>query len=59
MTVGELKKLIESENFSDDFEIDIMGENSGSFGGILRIDKRIQSLPSGSDYKELQLFIDA
>ena len=39
MTIGELKKLIENAEYfgyiADDFEIDIMGEHSGSFGTIL------------------------
>lgn len=53
MTIGELKKLI--ENVADDFEIDIIGEHSGSFGTILRIDIRTESFPD----KEVQFFINA
>ncbi|KKK92513.1 hypothetical protein LCGC14_2702180 [marine sediment metagenome] len=59
MTIGELKSFIASENITDDFEIDVMGEYSqGSFGSPLRIEKRTEPFPDG-DYKELQLFIKA
>ncbi len=58
MTVGELKSFIESEQISDDFVVDIMGEHSGSFGSVLRASKRIVPFPDG-DYKEFQLFIGA
>lgn len=59
MTVGELKKLIESENITDDFEIDVMGEYSeGSFGTLIRVSSRVEFFPDG-DYKEFQFFIGA
>lgn len=58
MTVGDLKKLIESGQVTDDFEIDVVGEHSGSFSGILRVAKRIEPFEDG-DYKEFQLFINA
>lgn len=56
MTIGELKKLI--EDFTDDFEVDIMGEHSGSFGTISRIAAHTEKTPCG-DYEEVQFFIDA
>lgn len=58
MTIGELKKLIESEHISDDFVIDIVGEHSGSFGSILKTEKRATDTPDGI-YKEFMLFIGA
>ena len=58
MTIGELKELIKSNDITDDFVIDIMGEYSGSFGEILRVEKRIEPFPDG-DYREFQLFIGA
>ena len=58
MTVGELKQIIESENITDDFVLDVMGEHSkGSFGTILRAEKRMQPFYNG-DYREFQLFIN-
>ena len=56
MTIGELRELI--KGITDDFEIDVIGEYSGSFGTLLRSGKRIESFEDG-DYKEFQLFINA
>ena len=58
MTFGELKKLAELEGITDNFEIDIMGEHSGSFGKPTKIGKRIEPFPDG-DYREFQIFIGA
>lgn len=59
MTVGELKKFIESNNVTDDFVIDVMGEYSeGSFGSVFYLDMQVRQTPDG-EYKELILSIRA
>ncbi len=57
MKVGELRQILDS-NIPDDFEIDIVGMYSGSFGSISRIEKRVVPTPDG-DYKEVLFFIEA
>lgn len=61
MTFGELKELAEKVGIDDDFEIDIVGEHSGSFGKPQRVGRRVVPFPTkfGGDYKEFQLFINA
>ena len=59
MTVGELKKFIESNSVTDDFVIDIMGEYcEGSLGGVFSAIMRVQQTPDG-ERKELILSVRA
>lgn len=58
MNVGELKGWIEEKGLTDDFDIDIYGEQSGSFGDIVGLFAEAKNTPNGM-YKELQIKINA
>ena len=58
MTVKELRHFFEKSGITDDFELDIVGENSGSFGSILRLKANEVLTPVGLR-KEIILFINA
>lgn len=58
MTIGEFRILIEDRKITDDFEIDVVGEHSGSFGTVEKVKCRTTDTPAG-EYKEVVLFIDA
>lgn len=58
MKFSDFAKIIESLNITDDFEVNVIGLHSGSFGTIKNIKTIITNTPDGL-YKELQLFIGA
>lgn len=58
MTWKKLKHAVESLNVSDDYEVDIVGFYSGSFGTVKNVKANAKDTPDGV-YKEVQFFIDA
>jgi len=54
----ELKDDIEDLGNIDDYEVEIVGAHSGSYGSPLKIGKTETKTPDGI-YKEIQILIDS